>query len=78
MKMKKFEVGKTYTARSAWDHNCVWNFEIVGRTEQTVTAIDDDGKTQRYRINKKLSEYRNAESFKPFGNYSMSPTISAT
>lgn len=75
--MKKFEIGKIYTTRSACDHNCIWSFKIIARTAQTITAADDHGEVKKYRISKKLSEYRNAESFQPFGSYSMSPIITA-
>ena len=75
--MKKFEIGKTYTMRSACDHNCIWSYTVIDRTAATITAADDKGEVKKYRISKKLSEYRNAETVKPLGNYSMSPMLTA-
>lgn len=75
--MKKFEIGKTYMTRSACDSNCKIAYTITSRTAATVTATDENGKTAKFRISKKLSEYRNAETFLPWGNYSMCPMISA-
>lgn len=75
--MKKFEIGKTYSTRSICNQNCIWSFTVIKRTPQTITAIDSDDNEKTYRICKKISEYRKAESFKPFGDYSMAPTISA-
>lgn len=74
--MKKFEVGNKYSMRSACDHNCVWTYEVVERTAQTIT-IDDGKEVKKCRINKRLSEYRNAESVYPLGQYSMCPILSA-
>lgn len=74
--MKKFEIGKEYSMRSACDHECVWTYTITDRTESTVTITD--GKTvKKCRIVKNLSEYRGAETIRPLGNYSMCPLLSA-
>lgn len=76
--MKVFEVGKEYSMRSACDHNCVWRFEVVGRTEQTVTLRGvncNDGGVKR--INKKVSEWAGRETVFPFGRYSMAPCLRA-
>lgn len=75
--MKQFEIGKTYETRSACDNNCKWLFTITNRTASTVTAVDDKGNERKYRISKKFSTFRNAETFLPFRNYSMCPMISA-
>lgn len=74
--MKKFEIGKRYSMTSICDQNCVWSYTIVKRTNATVTLFD--GESEKVcRIVKKLSEYRNAESVRPLGNYSMCPILSA-
>lgn len=74
--MKKFEVGKAYKMHSPCDHNCIWSYIVVARSAASVTLFD--GKERKlYRINKKASEYRNAESIKPLGSYSMAPILSA-
>lgn len=74
--MKKFEIGKEYSMKSVCDTNCVWTYKVIARTEKTVT-ITDGKKTQKCRIIGKLSEYRNAESVYPLGQYSMCPILSA-
>lgn len=74
--MKKFEIGKTYSMRSACDHNCIWTYTVTNRTAQTVT-ISDGNEVKRCRISKQHSEYRNAETIFPLGQYSMCPSLSA-
>lgn len=74
--MKKFEIGKTYSMRSACDHNCIWTYTVTNRTAQTVT-ISDGKEVKKCRISKKISEYRNAETIYPLGQYSMCPSLTA-
>ncbi len=75
--MKKFEIGKTYTTRSACNSECILKYTITARTAATVTATDNHGESAKFRISKKYSEYRNAETFLPWGAYSMAPMITA-
>lgn len=75
--MKKFEVGKTYSVRSICNHDCVWTYEVISRTDCTITVKDDHGEIKKLRINKRTSEYYNAESVYPLGNYSMCPILNA-
>lgn len=72
--MKKFEVGKSYNMRSACDHNCVWAYTVIARTNSTIT-ITDGKETKTCRVVKGLSEVR--ETIKPLGNYSMCPLLRA-
>lgn len=74
--MKKFEIGTTYTMRSACDHECIWSYKVTKRTAATVT-ITDGKETKTCRINRQLSEYRGCESIQPLGRYSMAPILSA-
>lgn len=74
--MKKFEIGKSYKMHSPCDHNCIWSYIVVGRTAATIT-ISDGKEKKTCRINKLTSEYRQAESIKPLGSYSMNPILSA-
>ncbi len=74
--MKKFEIGKSYSMRSACDHNCIWTYTVTNRTAQTVT-ISDGKEVKKCRISKKISEYRNAETIYPLGQYSMCPSLTA-
>lgn len=68
-----FEVGASYEARSACDHNCVWSFEVVKRTAKFVTLVESNGETMRVGVH----EFNDAEWALPFGSFSMAPTISA-
>ncbi len=76
--MIKFEVGNIYACRSACDHDCIWYFSVIERTDKTITILKDgETKPVKKRINTKLSEILDAESVYPFGCYSMSPILSA-
>lgn len=74
--MTKFEVGQTYSMRSVCMQDCVWTYTVTARTAQTIT-ISDGKKSKRCRISKSSSEYRNAESVFPLGQYSMAPILTA-
>ncbi len=74
--MKLFEVGKTYFCRSACDYECVWAFQVIARTPATITISGEDG-VKTLRINKKEAERFGCEYARPFGRYSMCPTIAA-
>lgn len=67
--MKTFEPGKTYTARSICDHNCVISVTVSKRTAKTITT--KTGKTLRVAV------YDGAEFVKPWGSYSMAPIVRA-
>jgi hypothetical protein len=68
----KFQVGQTISARSACDWDCIFQWEIVARTEKTIT-VKYHGETKRIGI--KL--YNGVETAKPFGSYSMAPVVFA-
>ena len=74
--MKKFEIGKKYSMRSICDHECVWTYTVIARTAQTIT-ISDGKEVKKCRVIKKISEYRNAETIYPLGQYSMDPSLVA-
>lgn len=65
----RFQAGQTCSTRSVCDHNCIVSVTIASRTAKTVTTTD--GKTFRPRIDGE------AESIKPWGDYSMAPVIRA-
>ena len=47
----KFEVGKTYWDNSLTNHNRVFTYKVIKRTEKTVTVEDERfGKTKTYRV----------------------------
>lgn len=64
--MKTFEVGKTYSCKSACDQNCTWSYTVTARTAKTVT-LSDGNKTIKCRIIAKLSEYSNGTNLKRIG-----------
>ena len=68
--MMTFQAGKTYTTRSACDHNCIIRVTVVSRTKKTLKTAD--GKTLR------IAEYNGGEYVKPWGSYSMAPVVMAS
>jgi hypothetical protein len=68
----RFKVGKTYSTRSAADHDTIFSFKITARTDKQIQTIVH-GKTVR----RGLSIWNGVEQFKPFGSYSMAAIISA-
>ena len=70
--MVRFNVNQTYSCRSICDHNCVWHFTILERTDKSVTTWIEGKKTRR-----KILNWQGVETFRPFGSYSMAPTVSA-
>ena len=74
--MKRFEIGKRYSVRSICDHDCVWSYEVVARTEATVTIKDvDDNSVKRCRVI--VSKLDGNEFIRPLGKYSMCPVLRA-
>ncbi len=72
-KIAKFEVSKIYSCRSVCDSNCIFSFEVISRTEKTVTIKSRmDGV-----VTKKIKISDNAEYILPMGSYSMSPLLRA-
>jgi hypothetical protein len=72
-KAGRFEVGKHYATRSVCDHSCVFVYEIIKRTEKTVTIADSFGKVKRCKIHKDSR----AEYILPEGSFSMCPVLYA-
>lgn len=72
--MKTFEVGKTYSTRSACDHDCIFSFTVTSRTDKTVTLSRRGGGTG---VRRKIRVYDGAEHIDPLGRFSMSPVLSA-
>lgn len=68
----KFEIGKTYATRSACDYDCIFDFEILDRTEKMV-KIKVWGEIKR----RKVYVYDGVESFRPHGTHSMCAIIRA-
>ena len=74
--MRKFEIGKEYSMRSICNQECVWTYTVIYRTAQTIT-ISNVKEVKKFRVVKKISEYRNAETIYPLGQYSMAPSLVA-
>ena len=75
--IKQFKVGKSYSMRSACDHDCIWTYKVVKRTACTVILKDEYGKKITCRINKKQTEFSKAECVLPLGSFSMNPILRA-
>lgn len=71
----KFETGKTYSCRSICDHECIYSFTVVSRTDRTVT-IGVHGRNVRRKV--RVCTYDNSEMIDPLGRYSMSPVLRAS
>ena len=74
--MKRFEINKLYTMRSACNHDCTWSYIVIKRTAQTVT-IHDGKQSKTCRICKQVSQHLGAETIYPLGQYSMAPCLTA-
>lgn len=70
---KQFQIGSTYTCRSACDYNCVFSFKVVSRSAQFVQLQGFDNRLRR----RKVRVVDGAEQCDPLGVYSMSPVIRA-
>ena len=70
--MKRFEVGKRYSAFSPCDMNCTWEFEVIKRTEKMIT-ISPTEKVRRVKVHQDDRE----EWATPLGSYSMCPVLRA-
>lgn len=68
-----FQAGTTYSTRSIGDHNCIIEMTVIKRTAKTITAnVKGDGiKTFRPYL------YNNVETVRPWGSFSMAPSIGA-
>ena len=69
----KFEVGKTYTARSLCDYDCVFEWTVLARTEKQMTLRDRHGEVSKRGVR----SFDGVEVCFPQGRFSMSPSINA-
>lgn len=70
----KFQIGTTYSTRSACDHDCIFSFTVISRTEKTVTIESRHNKVVRRKVRVGAD---GVERIDPHGRYSMSPVLSA-
>jgi hypothetical protein len=82
----QFTAGQIVTATSPCDSECVWTFEVTGRTAAFVTLTDTDtGDVRRAKITTVESTRWNGsdverfteETALPFGRFSMAPVVRA-
>lgn len=71
--MANFEIGKTYSTRSACDWECVFSFTVLRRTAKRITIEDRHGQVRTVGV----QNYGGDETAKPLGSYSMCPVIRA-
>lgn len=74
--MVQFEIGKTYSMKSPCMSSCVWTYEVIARTEKTITITDGE-EVKRCRISKQLSAWDDHETVLPLGRFSMCPVLRA-
>lgn len=74
---KQFKVGQKYSMRSICDHECIWTYTVIKRTDMMVTLQDERGNVTNCRISKGLSAFCGCECVKPLGSYSMCPVLRA-
>ena len=70
--MKTFKTGETYETRSICDYDCIFSFKILRRTKKSVWV-----KVHNEVVRRGIEVWRDAETFYPFGKYSMAAIISA-
>lgn len=72
--MRKFEIGKKYSARSICDHNCIWIYEVISRTAKFITLQDDHGKQIKCKIYNQTGICDDEFAY-PEGRFSMCPVL---
>ena len=77
----KFETGKTYSTRLITNHDSIISFYVIKRTDKTVTVIgdfmDNCAIKRKAPHTMRLKLWQEVETFKPWGQYSMCPIVSA-
>jgi hypothetical protein len=77
---KKFEPGKVYWARSIGDHNCIFKWKVIRRTDKSIW-INELGRPEVKRRSIKVGTRGPLEGVEwclPQGVFSMCPTMYAT
>ncbi len=70
--MLKFEIGKKYFHKFISDSSCTAVYEVLSRTDKTLT-VKLDGEI----IRKRIGVFLGHEFIYPLGKYSMCPTLRA-
>lgn len=74
---KTFEVGQVYQQRSIGDAACIFYFKVIRRTSKSVWVTGCDDRNDSIVCRRSIINRDGMECFKPFGTYSMSPTVYA-
>lgn len=72
----KFEVGETYYDRSSCDWDTIFRFKITRRTEKSIWFVDPR-EPEAAPKRRSIRVFGDAETFSPFGHYSMAAVASA-
>jgi len=62
-----------YATRSIGDADCIFSITILKRTPKSVWIVGHNDKT----VTRRIAVRDGVETFKPYGSYSMAPTIRA-
>lgn len=74
----QFEVGKVYSTRSICDHDCIYRWRVVRRTDKSVWVEQFYGNGSKDApVRRTVSTYLNSEMIYPSGRYSMCPVLFA-
>lgn len=74
--MRRFEIGKIYTMRDLFDEGRIWSYQVVSRTEGSIT-ITDGNEERICPISKHYSVLNKRETAFPLGYYDLCPTLIA-
>ena len=67
-----FIVGKTYTAKSACDQDCIFSATVINKTAKTVIIKTRTEGAKRCKVHTSIF---GGQYFYPFGRYSMAPIM---
>ena len=70
----RFLIHNTYSTRSSCNHECVYTFKIIKRTEKNVWIIEAG---EKEIIRRKIIMCEGIETIFPLGKYSMAPVLRA-
>jgi hypothetical protein len=74
--MLKFEPNKKYTGRFICDSECIFEFEVISRSDKRIEILDScSGKPKKIGV---TLDHEGNEMAYPFGKYSMAPCIRAS
>ncbi len=75
--VSRFETGKTYYARSTCDHNCIFRYTVVRRSEKSVWIREAGKHASDTVVRRSISVWDGSEMIYPDGKYSMCTIVRA-